>query len=66
VEPIIKGYGISVAFSNCTKVGDDMAKDNKANKLYSIVTETPEKHKNLVHRCCDFKKLEAILEKRTN
>jgi protein AbiQ len=40
--------------------------ENKANKLYSIVTETPEKHKNLVHRCCDFKKLEAILEKRTN
>jgi protein AbiQ len=40
--------------------------ETKANKLYKTVTETPEKHRNLVHRCCDFKKLEAILAKRTN
>lgn len=35
----------------------------KANKLYKIVTQTPEKFINLTRRCCDFKKLEAILEK---
>lgn len=35
----------------------------KANKLYEFVTKTPEKSYNLVHRCCDFKKLEAVLEK---
>ena len=36
----------------------------KANKLYKIITETPEKYRNLTRRCCDFKKLEAVLEKR--
>lgn len=36
----------------------------KANKLYSIVTETPDKFRNLTRRCCDFKKLEAVLQKR--
>lgn len=36
---------------------------NKANKLYRIVTETPDKMRNLTRRCCDFKKLEAVLEK---
>lgn len=36
----------------------------KANKLYKIVTETPEKMKNLTRRCCDFKKLEKVLESR--
>ena len=37
---------------------------NKANKLYKIVTEAPNKMTNLTKRCCDFKKLERILEKR--
>lgn len=36
----------------------------KAEKLYKIVTETPDKMKNLTRRCCDFKKLEHVLEKR--
>lgn len=35
----------------------------KANKLYNIVTKTPDKFKNLTRRCCDFKKLESVLEK---
>ncbi|MCH5196175.1 MAG: type III toxin-antitoxin system ToxN/AbiQ family toxin [Oscillospiraceae bacterium] len=37
---------------------------SKANKLYYLVTETPEKYIYLTRRCCDFKKLEAVLEKR--
>ncbi len=36
----------------------------KANKLYDMVTKTPEKNRNLTRRCCDFKKLEQVLEKR--
>jgi protein AbiQ len=36
----------------------------KAEKLYRIVTETPDKMKNLTRRCCDYKKLEQVLEKR--
>ena len=36
----------------------------KANRLYHFVTVTPEKSYNLTRRCCDFKKLEAVLEKR--
>lgn len=36
---------------------------NRANKVYKIVTETPEKNRNLVRRCCDFKKLEEVLDK---
>ena len=36
----------------------------KANKLYGIITQTPEKSRNLTRRCCDFKKLETVLEKR--
>lgn len=36
----------------------------KANKLYKFVTQTPEKSRNLTRRCCDFRKLEAVLEKR--
>ncbi len=35
----------------------------KANKLYRFVTETPEKSRNLTRRCCDFKKLEQVLDK---
>jgi protein AbiQ len=38
----------------------------KAEKLYRIVTETPDKMKNLTRRCCNFKKLEQVLEKRNN
>jgi protein AbiQ len=38
----------------------------KAVKLYRIVTETPDKMKNLTRRCCNFKKLEMVLEKRSN
>lgn len=37
---------------------------NRANKLYNKITQTPEKDRHLTHRCCDFKKLEAVLEKR--
>ena len=36
---------------------------NRANKVYAIVTETPEKSRSLVKRCCDFKRLEQILDK---
>ena len=36
----------------------------KANKLYTLVTQTPDKMRNLTRRCCDFKKLEAVLERR--
>ena len=36
---------------------------NRANKLYNKVTLTPEKDRNLTRRCCDFKKLEQVLEK---
>lgn len=35
----------------------------KANKLYQFVTLTPEKSYSLTHRCCDFKKLESVLDK---
>ena len=42
-------------FENITK---------KANKLYKFVTQSPEKFRNLTRRCCDFKKLESVLEKR--
>lgn len=36
----------------------------KAEKLYKIVTDTPEKMINLTKRCCNFKKLEQVLENR--
>ncbi len=39
---------------------------NKANKLYAIVTETPDKMISLTKRCCNFKKLEQVLEKWKN
>ncbi len=35
----------------------------RANQLYDIVTKYPDKNKNLVRRCCDFIKLETILDK---
>ena len=45
----------------CNDNQDNIIK--KANKLYKIITETPEKIPKLTKRCCDFKKLEATLEK---
>ena len=36
----------------------------KANKLYAIVTTQPEAYRSLTRRCCDFKRLEAVLSKR--
>lgn len=38
----------------------------RANKVHDMVVLTPEKNKNLTRRCCDFKKLEAVLEKMMN
>lgn len=38
--------------------------NNRAQKVYNLVTQTPEKSRNLTRRCCDFKKLESVLEKR--
>ena len=38
--------------------------ERKANKLYHLVTQTPEKARSLVKRCCDFEKLEALLARR--
>mgnify|MGYP004468576855 FL=1 len=38
--------------------------EKKANKLYRLITQSPEKSINLTRRCCDFKKLEAVLERR--
>ncbi|MDO4796619.1 MAG: type III toxin-antitoxin system ToxN/AbiQ family toxin [Coriobacteriales bacterium] len=32
----------------------------KANRLYKLVTEHPERSRGLVKRCCDFTKLEAL------
>ena len=36
---------------------------NRANKIYNKVTQTPQKDVHLVRRCCDFQKLEKVLEK---
>ncbi len=36
---------------------------NRANKVYKLVTQEPDKNRNLVHRCCNFKKLECVLDK---
>lgn len=37
--------------------------ERRAQKVYSLVVDTPNKNKNLTRRCCDFKKLEAVLQK---
>lgn len=37
---------------------------NKANKVYKTVTQTPEKNRRLTARCLDFLKLEKVLEKK--
>ena len=34
----------------------------KANKLYKMITESPEKYKNIAKRCCDFLSLEIALQ----
>lgn len=39
---------------------------HRAQKVYNIVTETPEKSRSLVKRCCNFKKLEDVLHKYIN
>ena len=36
---------------------------NRANKVYKLVTETPDKNRNLTKHCCKFKKLEEVLDK---
>lgn len=36
---------------------------NKAEKLYEQITKFPDKEIGLTKRCCDLKKLEAVLEK---
>ncbi len=36
----------------------------KANRLYDIVTTHPEKYRGLTKRCCDFKRLERVLDSR--
>ncbi len=35
----------------------------RANKLYDIVTKYPSQNARLTRRCCDFKKLEKVLDK---
>ena len=35
----------------------------RVQKVYSLVVETPDKNRNLTRRCCNFKKLKAVLEK---
>ena len=35
----------------------------RANQLYDVITKYPEKNRNLVRRCCNFLKLEAVLER---
>ncbi len=37
----------------------------KANKLYDIVTTCPEKYRALAKRCCNFKRLEHVLDSRS-
>ncbi len=35
----------------------------KTQRIYDLVTETPDKNPRLVKRCCDFKKLEDVLDR---
>jgi len=37
--------------------------ERRARKVYGLVVDTPKVNRSLVKRCCDFKKLEAVLEK---
>lgn len=34
----------------------------RANQLYKLVSEHPEQNRQLVRRCCNFKKLEKVLD----
>lgn len=52
---------LNIQLDWCNKNKDLISR--KANKLYHLVTETPEKFRNLSRRCCDFQKLEKVLEK---
>ncbi len=45
----------------CQKNEDKLL--SHANRTYDIVTKYPDKSRDLVRRCCNFKKLEAVLEK---
>lgn len=36
---------------------------NRANKVHSLITDFPDKNRNLTKRCVDFNKLEQILSK---
>ena len=45
----------------CQKNEDKLL--SHANRTYDMVTKYPDKSRDLVRRCCDFKKLEAVLEK---
>ena len=36
----------------------------KANRLYVLVTEHPERSRGLMRRCCDFPRLESVLSER--
>lgn len=36
----------------------------RAIKVYGLAVDTPEKNRQLTRRCCKFKKLEAVLQKR--
>lgn len=36
---------------------------NRANKVYSLITDFPDKNRNLTKRYVDFNKLEQILSK---
>ncbi|MEE1158763.1 MAG: type III toxin-antitoxin system ToxN/AbiQ family toxin [Atopobiaceae bacterium] len=46
----------------CNAHADEIVR--KANKLYDIVTERPEQFHGLVRRCCDFRRLESVLDSR--
>lgn len=47
--------------SFCQQNQDKIVK--RANRLYEIIVNYPESNINLARRCCDFKKLEGVLEK---
>lgn len=38
--------------------------ERRARKVYDQVINSPDKNRNLVRRCCDFKKLEEVLQKK--
>ncbi len=48
----------------CNSNADTISR--KANRLYELVTNHPERSRQLVRRCCDFKRLESVLDKRAN